>query len=99
MEISVGQRARRLDGKVVGEASREALRPRVAAFTAAAGRSPGLGILLAGDDGGSAIYVRNKVKACEALGISAVVRRLPETGTLDEVMAIAESTRDDVLNR
>jgi methylenetetrahydrofolate dehydrogenase (NADP+)/methenyltetrahydrofolate cyclohydrolase len=88
MEISVGARARRLDGKVVGEAIREALKPRVAAFTAAAGRSPGLGILLAGDDGGSAIYVRNKVKACEALGISAEVRRLPETGTLDEVMAI-----------
>ena len=80
--------ARRLDGKAAAEAIRESLRPRIARFSAAAGRPPGLGILLAGDDGGSAIYVRNKVRACEALGICADLRRLPDEATLDEVMAI-----------
>ena len=80
--------ARRLDGKAAAEAIRESLRPRVARFSAAAGRPPGLGILLAGDDGGSEIYVRNKVRACESLGIRADLRRLPATAAFDEVLAI-----------
>ena len=94
--------ARRLEGKAVGEAIRESLRPRVEAFTAVAGRPPGLGILLAGNDGGSEIYVRNKVKACEALGVAADLQRLPEEASLGEVMAIvgrfnASETHDGIL--
>ena len=94
--------ARRLEGKGVAEAIREALKPRIAAFTAAAGRPPGLGILLAGPDGGSEIYVRNKVKSCAALGIAADLQRLPEEATLGEVMAIvgrfnASETHDGIL--
>ena len=94
--------ARRLEGKAVGEAIRESLRPRVEAFTVAAGRPPGLGILLAGNDGGSEIYVRNKVEACEALGIAADLQRLPEEASLGEVMAIvgrfnAGETHDGIL--
>ena len=90
--------AKRLDGKVVAEEIRESLKPRVARFSAAAGRPPGLGILLAGDDGGSEIYVRNKVRACEALGIRADLQRLPAEATLDEVMAIVArfNAADDV---
>ena len=80
--------ARRLEGKAVADAICESLKPRVERFRAAAGRPPGLGILLAGDDGGSEIYVRNKVRACEALGIGADLRRLPADAGLDEVMAI-----------
>ena len=94
--------ARRLDGTAVAQAIRESLRPRIAAFAAAAGRQPGLGILLVGDDGGSQIYVRNKVKACGELGIVADLQRLPEAATLDQVMAIvdrfnAADTLDGVL--
>lgn len=83
--------ARRLDGKSVGEEIRESLRPRIAAFRAASGRGPGLGIVLAGDDGGSQIYVRNKVKACEELGIVADFQRLSEGATLNQVMAIVDA--------
>ncbi len=78
--------ARRLDGKVVGEAIREALVPRIAAFTEAAGRPPGLGIVLAGNDGGSEIYVRNKVKACGDLGMHADLQRFSEEAGVDEVL-------------
>ncbi len=78
--------ARRLDGKVVGEAIRKALGPRIAAFSQAAGRPPGLGIVLAGNDGGSEIYVRNKVKACDELGMLADLRRFPEDASVDEVL-------------
>ena len=97
-----GTLARRLDGTAVGEAIRESLKPRVEAFTAAACRPPGLGILLAGNDGGSEIYVRNKVKACHALGIDVDLQRLPEETNLGEVMAIVDrfntgATRDGIL--
>ena len=94
--------ARRLDGTAVGESIRESLRPRIEAFTAVAGRPPGLGILLAGNDGGSEIYVRNKVKACQALGIATDFERLSEEASLGEVMAIvdrfnASETHDGIL--
>ena len=88
METSRTAAARRLDGKAVAEAIRESLKPRIALFCGAAGRPPGLGILLAGDDGGSEIYVRYKVRACQALGILVDLRRLPVEATLDDVLAI-----------
>lgn len=82
--------ARRLDGTVIGEAIRASLPPRVAAFVEAVGRPPGLGIVLAGNDGGSEIYVRNKVKACGELGIHAELERLPEEAHVDEVLALVD---------
>ena len=82
--------ARRLDGKVVAAAIRTALPPRVQAFTAAAGRPPGLGIVLAGHDGGSETYVRNKMIACESLGVNAVLERLPDEASVDAVLAIVD---------
>ena len=98
MEISGAAVARRLDGKPVAEAIRESLKPRIARFRGAAGRPPGLGILLAGDDGGSEIYVRYKVRACEELGIRADLERLPADASLDEVMAIVArfNAADDI---
>ena len=98
MESTGTAAARRLDGKAVAEAIRGTLKPRIARFREAAGRPPGLGILLAGDDGGSEIYVRNKVRACEGLGIRADLQRLPADAALDEVMAIVArfNAADDV---
>ena len=87
---SDGVVARRLDGKVVGEAIRAALPPRVSAFVELVGRPPGLGIVLAGNDGGSEIYVRNKMQACAALGVTAVLERLPEEASVDEVLALVD---------
>ena len=55
--------ARVLDGTAVATQIRDELRPRVAAFTRAAGRPPGLGIVLVGDDPASHVYVRNKIRA------------------------------------
>ncbi|MEE2638794.1 MAG: bifunctional 5,10-methylenetetrahydrofolate dehydrogenase/5,10-methenyltetrahydrofolate cyclohydrolase [Acidobacteriota bacterium] len=94
--------ATRLDGRVAADAIRTALVPRVDAFTTRSGRAPGLGILLAGDDGGSEIYVRNKVKACQEIGVDAGLRRLPVEASLGDVMSIvaqfnADETVDGVL--
>ena len=80
--------ARRLDGAAAAAEIRESLRPRIEAFTARAGRAPKLGILLAGDDAGSEIYVRNKMKMGAELGMESDLRRLPASAALADALAI-----------
>jgi methylenetetrahydrofolate dehydrogenase (NADP+)/methenyltetrahydrofolate cyclohydrolase len=82
--------ARVLDGASTARAIREELRPRVARL-AERGLRPGLGVLLAGDDPASAVYVRSKTRACEDLGLHHETARLPATVTTAEVAAIVES--------
>jgi methylenetetrahydrofolate dehydrogenase (NADP+)/methenyltetrahydrofolate cyclohydrolase len=53
------------------------VREGVDAFRAAHGRAPGLHVVLVGDDQASAVYVRNKEKAAEEVGIAGKVYRLP----------------------
>ena len=77
-----------LDGHAVAAAIREAVLPDVHAFTAAAGRPPGLGIVLVGNDPGSEIYVRNKVRAGTDSGLWVDLQRLAADATLDELLAL-----------
>ena len=64
----------------------------------AAGYRPGLAVILAGNDAGSEIYVRNKIKACEQLGIRSEKLMFAESVTTNDLLAqIAElNTRDDI---
>ena len=78
-----------LDGAAVAREIRESLRGPVAEL-AAAGRRPGLGVLLVGDDPASAVYVRSKTRACEDLGIHHETARLPATAATEEVAARVE---------
>ena len=87
---SEAREARHLDGKLVAEAIRASLVPRIEKFLSTVGRPPGLGIVLAGDDGGSEIYVRNKVQSCEALGIFAELKRVGKESKVDEVLALVQ---------
>jgi methylenetetrahydrofolate dehydrogenase (NADP+)/methenyltetrahydrofolate cyclohydrolase len=82
-----GATARLLDGTAVAAEIRAGLQDRIAAFTRARGRPPGLGIVLAGDDSSSEIYVRNKLKSAAESGLRADLHRLPATASLDEVLA------------
>jgi methylenetetrahydrofolate dehydrogenase (NADP+)/methenyltetrahydrofolate cyclohydrolase len=75
-----------LDGKATANAIREELKSRVAALTAA-GRTPGLGTVLVGDDPGSAAYVRGKHRDCAQVGINSIQVQLPATATMAEVEA------------
>ena len=79
--------ARLLDGTAVANSIREELRPRIAAFTARYGRQPGLGIVLAGDDPASAIYVGSKLKSAGEIGCRTDLMRLPASASLDEALA------------
>ena len=78
-----------LDGNSVRDRILSGLKPRVAAL-AAASRPPGLAVVLVGNDPGSQIYVRNKVKACAELGIRGQSLTPPETVTTEELLAIID---------
>jgi len=83
-------KARRLEGQVVASAMREEIKPAVAAFAAAHGRRPGLGIVLVGDDPASHVYVKHKLKAAEEWGFYADCARMPASASLDDVLAAVD---------
>ena len=64
--------------------------PAVAAFTARAGRPPGLGIVLVGDDPASHVYVGGKLKSAAETGLRADAERLPADASLDDLLAVVE---------
>jgi methylenetetrahydrofolate dehydrogenase (NADP+)/methenyltetrahydrofolate cyclohydrolase len=82
--------ARVLDGAAVAGRIRSELAHGVAAFTSRAGRRPGLGIVLVGNDPASEIYVRGKLKAAAAAGLRADLERLPETAALADLVAVVD---------
>jgi methylenetetrahydrofolate dehydrogenase (NADP+) / methenyltetrahydrofolate cyclohydrolase len=75
-----------LDGTATARSVRQELQGEVAALTAR-GVTPGLGVVLAGDDPASAVYVRSKIRACEELGLHHETARLPSTATTEDVVA------------
>jgi methylenetetrahydrofolate dehydrogenase (NADP+)/methenyltetrahydrofolate cyclohydrolase len=83
-----------IDGTAIGAEIRASAIPGVQAFSARAGRPPGLGIVLVGANPASEVYVRNKVKAGTDAGLWVDLQRLPATASLDELLALV-----DFLNR
>ena len=79
-----------LDGTAVANQIRAELAPAVTAFTARAGRPPGLGIVLVGENPSSEIYVRQKLKSAAEVGLRADLERLPTTASLDQLLALVD---------
>ena len=77
--------ARIIDGKSIAKELRESLAPRVAALKEQ-GITPGLTVIVVGDDPASAIYVRNKERACVKLGMNSQVLRFPAEMTQEEIL-------------
>lgn len=86
-----------LDGVWVRQQILSELKPRVDTLKAA-GRPPGLAVVLVGHDPGSEIYVRNKVKACSDLGIFSEKLAPPESISTAELLAIVAdlNRREDI---
>ena len=82
--------ARVLDGTAVANQIRAEAAPDIAAFTARAGRPPGLAIVLVGEDPASEVYVRGKLKSAGEAGLRADLERLPSTASLGELLELVE---------
>ncbi|MEJ7607507.1 MAG: bifunctional 5,10-methylenetetrahydrofolate dehydrogenase/5,10-methenyltetrahydrofolate cyclohydrolase [Bryobacteraceae bacterium] len=79
--------SRILDGKAIRDAIQEEWKPRAAALS----RPPGLAVVLVGKDAASEIYVRNKVAACEFMGIRSETITPPPDITTAEILALVAS--------
>ena len=85
-----------LEGKSVSKALRAKVKEEIAALSSAVKRVPGLAVILVGEDPASQVYVRNKEKACEEVGITSYSYRLPhDIGQENLIKLIRELNADD----
>src|ERR1700732_3520542 len=87
--------ARILDGRRIAEELLDALGVRVNARIAAGRSRPGLAVVLVGGDPASAVYVRNKRRACEKVGIHTLDFDLPAATTEAELLALVDRLNAD----
>ena len=83
-----------ISGKEISEQIREELRKKVA-YLKDRGITPGLGVVLVGEDPASKIYVNNKIKACEDLGLKSKAVILPAEVTEDELLKKVDELNAD----
>jgi methylenetetrahydrofolate dehydrogenase (NADP+)/methenyltetrahydrofolate cyclohydrolase len=83
--------AQRIDGNALSQKLRVQITERTAALKAK-GITPGLAVVLVGDNPASQVYVRNKVKACQDCGLYSLLEKYPEDMTekvlLDRIEAL-----------
>lgn len=85
-----------LDGKALARQIRGELAGEVIDFIENNGVTPTLAAVLVGDDAASQVYVRNKRRDCDEVGINSRLHRLPATTTQQELLTlIAKLNRDD----
>ncbi|WP_036122760.1 bifunctional methylenetetrahydrofolate dehydrogenase/methenyltetrahydrofolate cyclohydrolase FolD [Lysinibacillus sphaericus] len=86
-----------INGKEIGQEIRNAVAERVIRLKER-GLTPGLAVVLVGDNQASATYVRNKQKSCEAIGMFSELIKLPEETTQEELLAQIQrlNQREDI---
>ena len=75
-----------LSGKVFAAQFKEETKKEVLRLKQECGITPGLAVIIVGENAASKVYVRNKHKACEEIGIYSEVIEMPETTTKDELI-------------
>ena len=83
-----------IDGKEVANRVREGLKAEIAELTAA-GHTPGLAVVLVGEDPASQVYVGSKVKACAELGLYSQKWALPTETTQEELVELIHKLNAD----
>ncbi len=86
-----------IDGKAIALAIREELASEVSGFQERTGVTPHLAAILVGDDPASAIYVRNKQRACEKAAIQSTMHRLEADTTQQQLLDLVEQLNVDPL--
>lgn len=75
-----------IDGKLVASETRSELKERIAKLYNETGVTPGLAVILVGEDPASQVYVRNKHRGCLEVGINSIEIRLPESTTENDLL-------------
>ena len=75
-----------INGKLVSAEMRKELGEKISLFKEKTGITPGLAVVVVGNDPASAVYVRNKHKACLEVGIESYQIELPESTTEEELL-------------
>jgi methylenetetrahydrofolate dehydrogenase (NADP+)/methenyltetrahydrofolate cyclohydrolase len=84
-----------IDGKAFALGLRERVAQQVASFRTAAGRAPGLAVVLVGEDPASSVYVRNKHKATIGAGMESFEHKLPADTPQAELIALVDQLNAD----
>lgn len=87
--------AKILDGKALSETIRAEIARDVASFTSETGVTPCLAAVLVGDNPASQVYVRNKQKACEKVGITSQLHRPSAETTTEELLTLINKLNND----
>ena len=84
-----------IDGKQVSLEILDNLSTQVAQLKATSGKTPGLAVVLVGDDPASAVYVRNKKKACEKVGFASFEHALPASTPEKDLLTLVDTLNRD----
>lgn len=87
--------AKIIDGKAISAALRAEIAEKTAKLKAEHGITPGLAVIIVGDDPASKIYVRNKEKACTEVGFKSLKYELPADVTQNELNALIDRLNAD----
>ena len=83
--------AKLIDGKAAAARLMDGIKSEIATLT----RTPGLAVILVGDDPASKVYVGNKIKACANCGIESFEHRLPADATETDIARLIDSLNKD----
>lgn len=84
-----------IDGKKLSEILKQEVAEEVAKIEAQGGKIPHLAAVLVGDDPASQVYVRNKVRSCEAVGFKSTLIRKPANTTEAELLEVVDFLNND----
>ena len=84
-----------IDGKKISQDIKDELKAEVDAIKARGEKVPCLAVIQVGDDPASTVYVSNKKKACEYIGIGSVSHELPAETTEEELLELIDKLNND----
>ena len=84
-----------IDGKAVAAQVRQSVSVEAKVFAQRVGRRPGLAVVQVGDDHASSIYVRNKRKSCEDVGIDSFAHDLPGSTSESQLLGLVHALNLD----
>ena len=87
--------AKIIDGKAIAESLLTTIKSKIDARIASGKRAPCLAVVLVGADAASAIYVRNKRKACEKVGIRSISHDLTSNTSQADLLALIDNLNND----